>query len=465
MEMRVSKGRIISIRDVVVEIEFLDDLKPSIHEVLKLEHDQAVIFEVVESSDVNRFYCINLSGRSNFIIGSTVIMTGEKISVPVGKNMLGRVIDIFGNDLDGLGRVEFEKKMELFGKSPPYDEAVVTAEFLETGIKIVDMFAPLLKGGKVGLFGGSGVGKTVLLTEILNNIINKDIENSISVFCGVGERSREGQELREELADSEVLPNVSMTFGQMGENASIRFLTAYAGATIAEYMRDDLGKNVLLFLDNIFRFAQAGNELSLLMNSIPSEDGYQATLSSEVAHIHERLVSRAGKSITTIEAVYLPEDDLFDQTAQAVFGYLDSSIVLSREVYRDGRLPAVDILASDSGALNPKNVSSTHYYVANSAKSLLKQSEVLERIVSLVGESELSEEDRITYQRASKIRNYMTQSFFVAEKQTGRKGSYVSVEDTVNDVKNIIDGKYDHISEDKFMFIGKVSEIEKETIK
>lgn len=465
MEMNSSKGRIVSIRDVVVEIEFLDDPKPSIHEILRLDNDRDTMFEVVESSDVNRFYCINLSGRSNFVIGSVVVGTGEKISVPVGKNMLGRVIDIFGKDLDGLGNIEFEKKMELFGKSPPYDDAVVTVEFLETGIKIVDMFAPLLKGGKVGLFGGSGVGKTVLLTEILNNIINKDVENSVSVFCGVGERSREGQELREELADSKVLPNVSMIFGQMGENASIRFLTAYAGATLSEYMRDDLGKNVLLFLDNIFRFAQAGNELSLLMNSIPSEDGYQATLSSEVAHIHERLVSRGDKSITTIEAVYLPEDDLFDQTAQAVFKYLDSSIVLSRDVYRTGRLPAVDILASDSGALNPKNVSSTHYYVANSAKSLLKQSEVLERIVSLVGESELSEEDRIVYQRANKIRNYMTQSFFVAEKQTGRKGEYVPVEDTVKDVKGIIEGKYDHISEDKFMFIGKVSDIEKETNK
>ncbi|MBW6441838.1 F0F1 ATP synthase subunit beta [Patescibacteria group bacterium] len=465
MEINTSKGRVINIRDVVVEVEFLDDPKPVLHEILRLENNDGVILEVVESSDVNRFYCINVSGNSNFVIGSRVVSTGEKISVPVGKNMLGRVIDIFGRDLDGLGDIDFEKKLELFRKSPPYDESTVTVDFLETGIKIVDMFAPLLKGGKVGLFGGSGVGKTVLLTEILNNIINKDLGNSVSVFCGVGERSREGQELREELANSEVLPNVSMIFGQMGENASIRFLTAYAGATLAEYMRDDLGKNVLLFLDNIYRFAQAGNELSLLMNSIPSEDGYQATLSSEVAQIHERLVSRGGKTITTIEAVYLPEDDLFDQTAQAVFGYLDSTIVLSRDAYREGRLPAVDILASDSGALNPKNVSAVHYYVANSAKSLLKQSEILERIVSLVGESELSEEDRTIYQRANKLKNYMTQNFFVAEKQTGRKGAYVLVDDTVNDVKGIIEGKYDHISEDKFMFIGKISDMEKEVNK
>ncbi len=458
-------GNIIGIRDVVVEVEFLDDPKPYIHEILVLDKDPGIIFEVVESSGVNRFYCINLSGRSNFLRGSKVIGTGEKISVPVGKNMLGRVIDIFGKDLDGGGEISFEAKKEIFGVSPPYDDVTVTRDFLETGIKIIDMFAPLLKGGKVGLFGGSGVGKTVLLTEILNNIINKDLGNTVSVFCGIGERSREGQELREELKNSGVLPNVSMIFGQMGENASIRFLTAFAGTAISEYMRDDLGKNVLLFMDNIFRFAQAGNELSLLMNNIPSEDGYQATLSSEVAQIHERLVSRGDKVLTTIEAVYLPEDDLFDQTAQAVFGYLDSSIVLSRDVYREGRLPAVDILASDSGALNPNNVTPLHYATANNAKSLLKQSELLERIVSLVGESELSEEDRILYQRSNKIKNYMTQSFFVAEKQTGRKGTYVPVQDTVKDVRDILDGKYDHISEDKFMFIGKVSDIEKETSK
>jgi F-type H+-transporting ATPase subunit beta len=309
------------------------------------------------------------------------------------------------------------------------------------------------------LFGGSGVGKTVLLTEILHNIVNKDLGKNVSVFCGVGERSREGQELYEELKNGNVLPYVSLVFGQMGENASRRFLTAHSATAVAEYLRDVMGKNVLFFMDNIFRFAQAGNELSLLMNNIPSEDGYQATLTSEVAHIHERLVTKDNNSITTIEAIYLPEDDLFDQAAQSVFGYLDSSVVLSRDAYRDGKLPAVDILSSDSDALTPKNVSSKHYFVANSAKGLLKKSELLERIVSLVGESELSDEDRLLYQRANKIKAYMTQNFFVTEAQTGRKGVYVSVEDTVNDVKDIIDGKYDSISEDKFLFIGKVSDI------
>jgi F-type H+-transporting ATPase subunit beta len=387
------------------------------------------------------------------------VNTNEKLKVPVGEKVLGRVMDLFGSPLDGEGPIESNSSTDVFGDPPTYSETTADVKFMETGIKIVDLFAPLLKGGKVGLFGGSGVGKTVLLTEILHNIINKDLGKNVSVFCGVGERSREGQELYEELKNGNVLPYVSLVFGQMGENASRRFLTAHSATAVAEYLRDVMGKNVLFFMDNIFRFAQAGNELSLLMNNIPSEDGYQATLTSEVAHIHERLVTKNNNSITTIEAIYLPEDDLFDQAAQSVFGYLDSSIVLSRDAYRDGRLPAVDILNSDSDALTPKNVSSKHYFVANSARGLLKKSELLERIVSLVGESELSDEDRILYQRANKVKNYMTQNFFVTEAQTGRKGVYVSVDDTVNDVKDIIDGKYDSISEDKFLFIGKVSDI------
>jgi F-type H+-transporting ATPase subunit beta len=247
----------------------------------------------------------------------------------------------------------------------------------------------------------------------------------------------------------------------MGESPSVRFLTAYTGTTIAEYMRDDLGKNVLFFMDNVFRFAQAGNEISLLMGNIPSEGGYQPTLTSEIAHIHERLISKNNSSITVIEAIYLPEDDILDQAAQSVFGYLDSSIVLSRDAYKEGRLPAVDIIASGSDSLNISNVSAKHYYVATEAKRVLKQSELLERIVSLVGESELSEEDRIIYQRAKKIRNYMTQNFFVAENQTGRKGVYVPVEETILVVKGILEGRYDDIPEDKFLYIGGSADVKK----
>lgn len=454
-----AEGRVANVKNVVVEVEFNEDPKPEIHDILTLKEDTDVRLQVVESAGPSRFFCINLTNENPAYRGAVVVNTNEKMKVPVGEKVLGRVMDLFGNPLDGKGPIESDAFADVFGNPPTYSETTEEVTFLETGIKIVDLFAPLLKGGKVGLFGGAGVGKTVLLTEILHNIINKDLAKSVSVFCGVGERSREGQELCEELKNGGVLPHVALLFGQMGENASRRFLTAHSATAVAEYLRDVMGKNVIFFLDNIFRFAQAGNELSLLMNSIPSEDGYQATLTSEVAHIHERLVTKGGNSITTIEAVYLPDDDLFDQAAQAVFGYLDSSIVLSRDAYKDGKLPAVDILNSDSDALTPLNVSSKHYFVVNSAKALLKKSELLERIVSLVGESELSDEDRTLYQRANKIKNYMTQNFFVTEAQTGRKGTYVSVEDTVNDVKDIIDGKYDSISDDKFLFIGKIEDI------
>lgn len=460
MELEKNKGKVVGVRGVVVEIEFNTDPKPNIYDVLVLIDNPSIKFQVVESSDVSKFFCINLSQDISAVRrGSLVVNTGERLKVPVGKGVLGRVINLFGDPADGGGPIVADKTVEIIKDSPTYSQIDASVDFLETGIKVVDLFAPLVSGGKVGLFGGSGVGKTVLLSEILNNIVNRDPGKNVSVFCGVGERSREGHELYEELKKGGVLPSVSLVYGPMGESASVRFLTAHAATTIAEYMRDDMGKNVLFFMDNIFRFAQAGNELSLLMNNIPSEDGYQPTLASEIAHIHERLVSKGENSITVIEAIYLPEDDLFDQAAQSVFGYLDSSIVLSRDVYRDGRLPAVDMVDSDSDALNPGNVSTKHYYVASQAKSLLKKSELLERIVSLVGESELSEEDRVTYQRARKIKNYMTQNFFVTAAQTGKPGTYVKVDDTVDDVKDIMDGKYDNVTEDKFSFIGTAKEL------
>ena len=460
MELEKNKGKVIGVRGVLVEIEFNSDPKPNIYDVLFLVDNPSVKFQVVESSDVSKFFCINLSQDISAVRrGSLVVNTGERLKVPVGNGVLGRVMNLFGEPVDGEGPISADKTVEIIRDPPTYSEINAEVDFLETGIKVVDLFAPLVSGGKVGLFGGSGVGKTVLLTEILNNIVNRDPVKNVSVFCGVGERSREGHELYDELKKGGVLPSVSLIFGPMGESASVRFLTAHAATTVAEYMRDDMGKNVLFFMDNIFRFAQAGNELSLLMNNIPSEDGYQPTLASEIAHIHERLVSKKDNSITVIEAIYLPEDDLFDQAAQSVFGYLDSSIVLSRDVYRDGRLPAVDIVASDSDALNPGNVSTKHYYIANQARSLLKKAELLERIVSLVGESELSEEDRIIYQRARKINNYMTQNFFVTAAQTGRPGSYVKVDDTVNDVKDIMEGKYDNVTEEKFSFIGSAKEL------
>jgi F-type H+-transporting ATPase subunit beta len=459
MEIKELKGTIISVKDVVVEVEFLNDHKPEINTMLKLEKDNGTLLQVVSSSDVNKFYCISIADRAVISRGDVVIDTNKKLQIPVGSELLGRVINAFGATIDGKAPLTTTVTSEIYRDAPEYAKINHKLKLLETGVKIVDFFAPIGLGGKVGLFGGSGVGKTVLLTEILHNIIDRDKENTVSVFCGVGERSREGQELHEELDKSGVLPWTSMIFGTMGENAPTRFLTAYGAVTVAEYFRSQMHKNVLFFIDNMFRFAQAGNELSLLMNNMPSEDGYQPTLSSEIAHVHERLSSLNTNAITTIEAVYLPEDDLFDPAAQAIFSYLDSSLVLSRDAYREGRLPAIDILASDSDVLNTLNVSATHYWTATEAKSLLKKAELLERIVSLVGESELSEEDRILYQRAKKIRNYMTQDFFVASSQTGKPGVYIPIETTVGDVKDILLGKYDNVSEDKFMYIGSAKDI------
>src|SRR3989344_2004094 len=310
----------------------------------------------------------------------------------------------------------------------------------------------------MGLFGGAGVGKTMLLTEIMHNVVGLQ-KDTVSIFAGVGERSREGLELREALEHSGVLDKSSLVFGPMGENPAIRFLSGFAAVTLAEHFRDTEQKEVLFFIDNVFRFAQAGNEISVLTNSIPSEDGYQATLESQMAHFHERLVPTTSAGITSIEAIYVPADDLLDHGVQAIFPYLDSTVVMSRDVYQQGFLPAVDILESTSAALTPDVVGQKHYDAALLAKQLLKESDNLERIVSLVGETELSAEDQATYKRGRKLRNFMTQQFFVAESQRAQKGSYVPVKTTVEDVMSLIEGKLDHIPEERFLYVGSVTEV------
>jgi F-type H+-transporting ATPase subunit beta len=314
----------------------------------------------------------------------------------------------------------------------------------------------------MGLFGGAGVGKTLLLTEIIHNIVQvqsaKTRGKNNVVFAGVGERTREGQELHESLEKGGVLPFTSLIFGPMGENPAVRYLTGLSAVTVAEYFRDKKKQDVLFFIDNVFRFAQAGNELSVLMNTIPSEDSYQATLATEMAEFHERLVSTKDNDITTIEAIYVPNDDILDQGVQSILPYLDSSVTLSREVYQEGYLPAIDILSSTSTALNPGMVGQLHYTVALNAQSLLKKGVELDRIASLVGESELSPIDRLAFKRAKLIRNYMTQSFFVAESQTGRPGKNVPLQTTVKDTNDILNGVYDTVPEEKFMFVGSAKE-------
>lgn len=455
--LTTTEGKIISVKGQVVEVAFPKE-KPNINDLLVVKEDPGIKLQVYSSSKSSSYYCILLVKTHKLFRGQIVVSTGKPIQIPVGNGLLGRVIDIFGNEKDGLGEIKTSGFWPIYKQAPLYKDIPFHQEILETGIKVIDLFCPMLKGGKMGLFGGAGVGKSVLLTEIIHNVVTINKEKNLSVFAGVGERTREGQELFAELKASGVVDSVSLVFGQMGENPAMRFLTGYTAVTVAEYFRDVLKKDVLFFIDNVFRFAQAGNELSLLMNTIPSEDSYQATLSSEMAAFHERLVSTKENNISTIEAIYIPNDDILDQGVQAVLPYLDSSLILSRNIYQEGRLPAVDILASSSSALSVDIAGKIHNETVIKAQGLLKKGLSLDHIVSLVGESELSLEDQIAYRRAKILRNFMTQSFFVTESQTGRKGKFVPLKTTLEDVGAILTGTYDKIPEEKFMFIGGAKE-------
>ncbi len=452
-----TKGTIISISGQVAEVEFDENL-PSIHDVLTVEGAEKIKLEVWESASSSTFYCIVLSPENRLKRGMRVTNTGSSITIPVGNQVLGRVLDIFGNPQDGKQVFNPNENKPIFSKELAFDDVLPPSQILETGIKAIDFFAPIFKGGKAGIFGGAGVGKTILLTEIIHNVVILNKSKSVSVFTGVGERIREGHELYETLEESKVLPQVVLIIGQMGENPAVRFRTALAGLTIAEDFRDNEKKDVLFFIDNVFRFAQAGYELSTLMNTLPGEGGYQATLSSEMGRFHERLVSVKDAAVTTIEAVYVPSDDNSDPAVQAIFPYLDSTILLSRNLYQEGRFPAMDMLASTSSALNPKTVGELHYRTLLDAQNILKKVVSLDRIVSLIGESELNPNDQLVYKRSQLLKAYMTQSFFVTESQTGRPGKFVKTTDLVNDVNDIVKGKYDTVAPEKLMFVGTLKE-------
>jgi len=392
--------------------------------------------------------------------GSVVISTEQPIRVPVGQATLGRVLNTLGVPQDGQGEIKAKEFKPIISNGISFANVAIPKEVLETGIKSVDFFTPIIKGGKVGLFGGAGVGKTVIISEIIHNLVILNAEKNVSVFTGVGERTREGAELYTTLVESNVMQGVCLIYGSMGENPALRFRTAFTGVTIAEYYRDIMQKDVLFFIDNIFRFAQSGYELSTLMSAIPSEGGYQSTLASEMASLHERIVSTKTNAITTFEAIYVPADDLTDSGVQAIFPYLDSGLILSREVYQQGRFPAMDILASNSSSLNPDTVGQEHYQAAVDAQAILKKAKSLERIVSLIGESELSADDQITYKRSKMLTNYMTQNFTVVETQTGKKGVHVSLPDTVADVKAILNGKVDSLEPEDLLFIGTLKDLE-----
>ncbi len=452
-------GKVVSVKGQIVEVEFTGE-KPRIFDVLVYREDPGVKMEVYTSASPNSFFCLALTDVTKLHHGSDVVNTEQPIKIPVGAELLGRVVDTLGEPQDGLGPLNAKEMRPIISKDVAFADVKIPNELLETGIKPVDFFTPIVKGGKVGLFGGAGVGKTVIISEVIHNLVILNPEKNVTVFTGVGERTREGEELFETLKESKVMQGVSLIYGSMGENPALRFRTAFTGVTLAEYFRDTLGKDVLFFIDNIFRFAQSGYELSTLINSIPSEGGYQSTLTSEMASFHERLVSTQKNAITTFEAIYVPADDLTDSGVQAIFPYLDSGIILSRAIYQEGRFPAIDLLGSSSSSLNPETVGEVHYQTALDAQTLLKKAVALERIVSLIGESELSADDQTLYKRSKMLKNFMTQNFTVVETQTEKKGVYVSVHDTVKDVRSILDGKVDGLKPEEFLFIGTLKDLE-----
>jgi len=453
-------GIVIGVQGQVAEVRFVNST-PAVHDLLMLADDPLVKMEVYSSSKAQSYFCLMLTPASSITRGAKVVNTEKPIMIPAGKELLGRVIDTFGDPLDGKGVIKTSDTFPIYRPAPTYTDISTRQEILETGIKIIDLFCPFLRGGKIGLLGGAGVGKTVMLTELLHNIfVLRKREDTVSVFAGIGERIREGQELFETLEEKKVLSLAALVLGPMGSPSSIRLLTGFTAASLVEYYRDIAKYNVLFFIDNVFRFAQAGNELSVVMHTIPSEDGYQPTLTSEMAALHERLISTMSNTVSTVETVYIPNDDILDPAVQSVFSHIDSVVVYSRDVYQQNLLPAIDPLQSYSSALSPQTAGELHYQTARDAQALLKKGIALERVASLVGVAELSPEDRIIYQRAKKLRNFMTQNLFVLESQSGVPGQYITLKTTVNDVNQILAGRFDHIPEEKFLYIGSVEEIE-----
>lgn len=453
----MAKGIVKTIIGSVVEAVFENE-KPAINEVCKVDGTFGYVYST--SKTENGFYIFMLKGENKIKRGMEIESSGKTMSIKVGDGILGRVIDVFGDAVDGGAKISESDEKDIFNYHIDYSVISTKKEIWQTGIKVIDFFSPLVKGGKTGIFGGAGVGKTILLAEIMHNIFTSAAtdgeKDAVSVFAGVGERIREGQELRAELSERGVLEKTALIYGLMGENAAIRMLTAKAAAAIAEYFRDSKDKDVLFFIDNIFRFAQAGSELSTLTANTPSEDGYQPTLASDMASFHERLVSTQKGAISSIEAIYVPSDDTLDYGVQSIYPYLDSILTLSRDIYQEGRFPAVDILSSGSSVLGIDEVGEKHYRAAIEALSVLKRASELERMVALVGEAELSPENQLIYKRSKMIKNYMTQPFFVVSSQTGKPGAYVPLAQTVEDMTNILSGKYDSKNPEDLLFIGSI---------
>lgn len=450
-------GRIKGVRGQIVEVEYEDGSSlPQFNDVLTSSENQSVKLEVYAFADSNTLFCLSLTNRRFLRRGLPIISTGQPVVVPVGSAVLGRVINLFGEPQDNKGPLSVSEHVPIYAKNAGAENVVTSQQLLETGIKQIDFFTPFIKGGKIGFVGGAGVGKTILMTELLRNITFK--HEGVSVFAGIGERIREGHELMKSLEDSKVLSRVMLIFGQMNENAVVRFRIAWAATTIAEYFRDKEKKDVLFFADNVYRFIQAGSEVSALLGSIPSELGYQATLETEVSNFENRLVSTKNGSITSVQNIYVPADELSDAGVAAIISHLDGVVILSRNLASRGLYPPIDPLLSSASTLTKRVVGDEHYEIATKGLEILHEYQRLSRIVAIVGEAELSQYNQVVYHRGKKLINYMTQPFFTTEIQTGKKGAYVPRETTIKDVAMIVNGKLDAIPEDKFLYIGSLSD-------
>ncbi|OGE81084.1 MAG: F0F1 ATP synthase subunit beta [Candidatus Doudnabacteria bacterium RIFCSPLOWO2_02_FULL_48_8] len=453
----MNKGKVTQIIGAVVDVEFEQKL-PEIRNALSVKNGGSeLILEVAQHIGGNQVRTVAMGATDGLQRNLDVVDTGAPISVPVGKETLGRMFNALGQPIDGQEAVVTAKKYPIHRLAPEFHEQSTKVEILETGIKVIDLIAPIVKGGKVGLFGGAGVGKTVIITELIRNIAAE--HGGVSVFAGVGERSREGNDLYREMKESGVLNKTTLVFGQMNEPPGIRARVGLTGLSLAEYFRDEEKQDVLLFIDNIFRFTQAGSEVSTLLGRIPSAVGYQPTLATDMGELQERITSTKQGSITSLQAVYVPADDLTDPAPATTFAHLDSTVVLSRALTELGIYPAVDPLDSSSTVLDPNIVGKDHYEVARGVQKVLQKYKDLQDIIAILGIEELSEEDKITVARARKIQKFLSQPFFVAEVFTGRSGKYVPLKDTIASFKEILDGKHDDKDENAFYMVGSIAEV------
>ena len=453
----LNKGKVSQVMGPVVDVRFENGELPSIYNALTIPiENKELTVEVAQHIGDNTARCIAMASTNGLKRDTEVTDTGKAISVPVGKETLGRIFNVLGNAVDNKPSPKTEERWDIHRPAPEYEELSISTEILETGIKVIDLICPYSKGGKIGLFGGAGVGKTVLIMELINNIAKE--HGGLSVFTGVGERTREGNDLYNEMKGSGVLSNTALVYGQMNEPPGARMRVALSGLTMAEYFRDKEGQDVLLFIDNIFRFTQAGSEVSALLGRMPSAVGYQPTLANEMGALQERITSTKKGSITSIQAVYVPADDLTDPAPATTFAHLDATTVLSRNIASQGIYPAVDPLESTSRILSPDILGEEHYKIAREVQRILQRYRELMDIIAIMGMDELSDEDKLLVQRARKIQRFLSQPFDVSEKFTGIPGTYVPLSETIRGFREIIEGKHDELPESAFLFVGTIDE-------